>query len=268
MTHPIYTQQALSCYNLPRLKRIAASLGVTPTGDKRAAATWINAIITHQSTQIQKLDEQATAQPELNHFIVKQAQSIAPEQLTTAEISFYDHEIYCDNKLIASITHDHNDFVTQRWVVMVNSEEVFRANTYMKCHRFICIHYKDGSLPVQQQDATDTPCTTGNEIMAQIFAECERYGFDIFDDGIYRNDVKLGEVGCTEVNWWFVRVGENQERIPCDSALDAVWWLSMVDVVPTAGTKPAFEELIPKPLEQLTPNELQQLFENADLIAA
>ena len=50
MTHPTYTQQALSRYNLPRLKRIATELGVAPTGDKRAAQTWVNAIITHQST--------------------------------------------------------------------------------------------------------------------------------------------------------------------------------------------------------------------------
>ena len=46
MTHVTYTEQALSRYNLPRLKRIAAELGVTPTGDRRAADTWVNAIIT------------------------------------------------------------------------------------------------------------------------------------------------------------------------------------------------------------------------------
>ena len=31
--------------------------------------------------------------------------------------------------------------------------------------------------------------------MVQIFNECEKYGFEILDDGIYQNDVKLGEVG-------------------------------------------------------------------------
>ncbi len=36
MTHPTHTQQALSRYTLARLQRIAAELGVTPTGDKRA----------------------------------------------------------------------------------------------------------------------------------------------------------------------------------------------------------------------------------------
>ena len=51
MTHPKYTQQALSRYTLPRLKRIATELGVTLTGDKRAADTWVNAIITHWSVK-------------------------------------------------------------------------------------------------------------------------------------------------------------------------------------------------------------------------
>jgi hypothetical protein len=40
MTHSIYSQQALAGLKLTRLKKIAAELGVTPTGDKRAAGRW------------------------------------------------------------------------------------------------------------------------------------------------------------------------------------------------------------------------------------
>jgi hypothetical protein len=251
MTHPTYTQQALSRYNLPRLKRIAAELGIKPTLDKRGAETWVNAIINHQSTQLQKVaDEQATAQ----------SQAIDPEKLTTVEISFYDHEFYAGDKLIASITHDDNDFVTQRWVVVVNNKEVHRAASFMLCHRYICTHYKDGSLPVQEQNATDTPCTTGNEIMAQIFNECEKYGFEILDDGIYNNDIKLGEVGCTDGGWSVMRTGEYQQ-MPCDSAMDAVWWLSMVDNVPHEAVD--CEELLDRPFDKLTPDEWQHLREYA-----
>ncbi|WP_242054161.1 hypothetical protein [Nostoc sp. FACHB-888] len=204
MTHPNYTQQALSRYNLPRLKRIAAELGVTPTGDKRAIDTWVNAIIAHQSTQLQKVDNQALAQTELDGYIADQAQAIAPEPLTIVEISFDHHEYYAGNQMIASITHDDN--LTQPWVVMVNGKEVFRANTLMRCDRFICTHYKDGTLPVQEKEAT--PPTTENQIMAHIFNECQNYGFEILDDGIYTHDTedgklrKLGEVGCTDGNWW------------------------------------------------------------------
>jgi hypothetical protein len=242
MTHSTYTQQALSRYTLPRLKRIATELGVTPTLDKRAADTWVNAIITHQSTQIQKVDEQTTAE----------ANAIAPEELTPVEISFYDHEYYNGDKLIAAISHDDSDFVTQRWVVMVNNKEVHRAASVMLCHRYICSHYKDGSLPVQEQNATETPCPTGNEIMAQIFTECEKYGFEILDDGIYQNDVHLGEVGQTDAGWWFTRATDStQQRISCDSALEAVWWLSMVDTVPDTEAVDC-EELLDRPFEMLT----------------
>ena len=255
MTHPTYTQQALCRYNLPRLKRIAAELGVTPTGDKRAAETWINAIITHQSTQTHKVtNEQALAQAELDHFIADQAQAVAPEPLRIVEISFDHHEYYAGNQLIASISHDDNH-LTQRWVVMVNGKEVFRANTLMRCDRFICTHYKDGTLPVQEQLAT--PCTTENQIMAHIFNECQNYGFEILDDGIYNNNgVKLGQVGCTEGNWWVKRRCSGQQQYS-NSVFDAVRSLSMVD---TSLAEPVHKYLQDRPLEQLTTEELQQLF--------
>ena len=237
MTHPTYTQQALSRYNLPRLKRIAAERGVTPTGDRRATETWVNAIITHQSTQLQKVDNQALAQAELDDYIADQAQVVAPEPLRIVEISFDHHEYYAGDELVASISHDDNH-LTQRWVVMVNGKELFRANTLMRCDRFICTHYKDGSLPVQEQLAT--PYTTGNEVMAQIFNECEKYGYEILNDGIYQNDEKLGEVGQTDGNWWFTRAADETQRIPCDSAMEVVWQLPMVDV--STDGKSIFDE--------------------------
>lgn len=278
MTHPTYTQQALCRYNLPRLKRIAAELGITPTGDKRGADTWVNAIITHQSTQLQKVDNQALAQAELDHFIADQAQAIAPEPLTIVEISFDHHEYYAGNQLIASISHDDNH-LTQRWVVMVNSKEVFRANTLMRCDRFICTHYKDGTLPVEAlvqgsrgaegknlqqlsplplRSRTPMPSSsTENQIMAHIFNECQNYGFEILDDGIYDNNgVKLGQVGCTDGNWWVIQGYSGQQQYS-NSVFDAVRSLSMVD---TSLAEPVHKYLQDRPLEQLTTEELQQLF--------
>ncbi|NDJ26036.1 hypothetical protein GS682_31550 [Nostoc sp. B(2019)] len=38
------------------------------------------------------------------------------EELTSVEISFYDHEIYCGTQLIATISY--NDDLTQPWIVM------------------------------------------------------------------------------------------------------------------------------------------------------
>ena len=272
MTHPTYTQQALSRYTVPRLKRIAAELGITPTLDKRAADTWVNAIITHQSAQIQKVDEQTTAQTELDQFIASQAEVVAPELLRTVEITFYDHEIYAGDKLIASIAHDDNDFVTQRWVVTVNGVEEHRADTWAKCHRYIQWHLSNSQFAVRNSQLPEQNDTSGNEIMVQVFNECEKYGFDIFDDGIYHNDVKLGKVGCTDDGWWVMRTGECQQ-LPCNSAMDAVYWLSMVDVLPHAEAANC-EKLLDRPFEMLTSQDLEQLreyeavAENRELIAA
>ncbi len=51
--HPLYTEQALAKLTIKQLKGIAASLGVTPKGDKRKFETWANAILAHQYHQLE-----------------------------------------------------------------------------------------------------------------------------------------------------------------------------------------------------------------------
>ncbi|MCC5669408.1 hypothetical protein LC653_37645 [Nostoc sp. CHAB 5784] len=271
MTYQIYSHQQLQLKSIARLKQIYSEIACTvEVRDKRCKDSWVSAIANYQASKIQKVttaapDNQALAQAELDSYIADQAQVVAPEPLRIVEISFGDHEYYAGDELIASISHDDNH-LTQRWVVMVNNKEVFRANTVMRCHRFICTHYKDGTLPVQEQLAT--PCTTGNEVMAQIFNECEKFGFEILDDGIYTGNRKLGEVGQTDGDWWFTRAADaTQQHIPCDSAMDAVWRLSMVDV--STDAKSIFDEyFLDQPLEQLTGDKLQRLLEKAELVTA
>ncbi len=238
MTHAIYTYQHLQLKSIARLKQIYSKIGCTvEVSDKRSLDTWISAIVDYQTSKVQKAtpavpDEQAITQ--------------VPEELTTVEISFYDHEIYAGKELIATITHDDN--LTQPWVVMVDGTERFRANTWARCHRYIEWHHLDGTLneAVAAQTETEAPSTTGNEIMAQVFTECEKYGFEILDDGIYNNDVKLGEVGCTNGSWWVLRAGEgNQQRVPCESALVAVWWLAIGQILLRAETVDCEELLTP-----------------------
>ncbi|MBD2359206.1 hypothetical protein H6G41_32265 [Tolypothrix sp. FACHB-123] len=181
------------------------------------------------------VDEQTITQAEQEQHITQQGEVLALEEFTIVEITCYDYEIYVGDKLIASITYDHDDFVTQRWVVMVNSTEEHRANSWAKCHNHITWHYKQGTLPVQKQKIPAT--TTGNEFMAQIALECEKFGFELLDDGIYNNDKKLGSAGCSDGRWWVKRASsEHQQQVPCDSAFDAVWSLSMVEVLPIMGT--------------------------------
>ncbi|MGF2037256.1 MAG: hypothetical protein RMZ43_018370 [Nostoc sp. CmiVER01] len=265
MTYQIYSHQQLQLKSIARLKQIYSEIACTvEVNDKRCKDAWISAIVDYQSTQAQKiaqaaLDEQTTAQAELDRYITNQAQAIAPEELTIVEISFDHHEYYAGNQLIATISHE-DDHLTQRWVVMINDKEVFRANTLMRCDRFICTHYKDGSLPVQDKEAT--PPTTENRIMAHIFNECQNYGFEVLDDGIYNNKgVKLGQVGCTDGNWWVKRRYSVQQQYS-NSVLDAVRTLSMADT--SFATEPTPEYLQHRPLQQLTTDELQQLL-NAEV---
>jgi hypothetical protein len=185
------------------------------------------------------------------------------EELRSVEISFEDHEFYAGQKLVASISHD--DDLTQPWIVMVNGEEIHRANTFKRCHSYITWHYQRGTLPVQEEGPA---ATTGNEIMVQIATECEKYGFDLMDDGIYHHDVKLGQVGCTDGRWWVIRASsEHQQKIPCDSVMDAVWSLSMVQLS-------CCEDLLDRPFETLTVEEWLRLVEyqpasdSRELIAA
>jgi hypothetical protein len=208
------------------------------------------------------------AQAEIESQIVEQTQILAKKEIRAIEISFYDHEIYAGNELIATITHDTDDFVTQRWVVMVNGVEIHGSHTWAKCDSYIRWHYSQGTLPQQQQQVE---ATTGNEIMAQIATECEKFEFDILDDGIYYNDTKLGEVGCTDGNWWVVRVScPSKIRILCDSAFIAVWLLWILRASPYKDAQRTYfvdaqreishrEGLLDKPCDELTTTEWEQL---------
>ncbi|MFN6455424.1 MAG: hypothetical protein RM022_024945 [Nostoc sp. EfeVER01] len=293
MTYQIYSQQQLQLKSIARLKQIYSEIGCTAeVSDKRCKDSWITAIAKYQASKIQKLvpaapDEQAIAQAELDNYIASQAQAVAPEELTTREISFYDHEIYCGDELIASITHD--DHLTQPWVVVVEGVEKFRANTYARCYRFITWHHsmksevlsrkseveklsEDKVEILKLEDTTKLPPTSDlrlptseNLIMAHIFNECQKYGFEILDDGIYHNNVKLGEVGCTNGNWWVIQGFSGQQY--SNSVFDAVRSLSMVDV--STDGKSIFDEyFLDQPLEQLTGDKLQRLLERAELVTA
>ncbi|MBD2255452.1 hypothetical protein [Nostoc parmelioides] len=155
MTHPIYSHQHLQLKSIARLKQIYSDIGCTTTvRDRRCKDSWISAIITHQSAQVQKVDEQAmppatswtNAQEELENFIADQAEAVAPEELTTQEINPHHFEVYAGKRLIAYISYDHGEFVTQRWVVMVCGVEIFRYTTLTRCQRYVQWHHQDGTL--------------------------------------------------------------------------------------------------------------------------
>lgn len=346
MTHATYSHQQLRLKSLAHLKRIYSEISCTAeVQDRRRRAAWISAIAQHQAAQLQKIarpakDEQAIAQGEFDQYIEDQAQAVAPEELAIKEINPHHFEIFAGKQLIVYIAYDHDDLVTQPWLVIVNGKEKFRDTTVARCERFISWHHKDGTLnpfalaevpevptiseisfydqealvngelvasisfddenhenlywrvlvnskeifrdttparchsyvkqqyqqgtlPVQEQ--FEEPCTTENEVMAQIFNECEKCGLELLDDGIYRDDVKLGSVGCTDGNWWFIRATSGQLKRACTSVDEAVRRLCpsqtsllKVDVVADAQVADC-EQLLDLPFEELTAQDWQRL---------
>ncbi|MBD2505383.1 hypothetical protein [Anabaena azotica] len=260
MTYPRYSQQSLERKSIARLKQIYSEIGCKiVVRDRRRKDAWIAAIAQHQTRHLYKiaplaLDQQAQAQ------IANQAQAVAPKSLTVKEISFYEQEYYAGGKLIATITYDSEDFVTQRWVVMVNGQEIHRHYTPELCDRFINWKYLDGTLPVQEQNATET--SAGNEVMSEVATECEKRGLELIGDRhIYRDGDKLGEVLLRRGILWAIRA-DSRERVMCECAVDAVWWLS------TANPSNTDEFLQYYPLEQMKPHQWGQLFVTQDLVAA
>ncbi|MBD2496766.1 hypothetical protein [Nostoc sp. FACHB-280] len=138
-------------------------------------------------------------------------QATTTEQVTSVEIDFYEHEIYCGQKLIARIIYDHKD-LTQPWVVEVNNQEVFRKSWWQKCFDNISWHYKRGTLPLQKEELPIV--TTGNEIMAEIAQACEVLGYELCDDGIYHNGKRLKEIVYKKGTYCYVQSLPPQPESP------------------------------------------------------
>jgi hypothetical protein len=228
MTHVFYTKQQLSVKPLYELKSIYTQIGCNiDVADKRRKHAWMEAIVIHQSSQIQ-----AVAQAELNAYIEEQAAAIALEEpdlnritLTTREITFYDHEVLAGEEVVAEIHYNHDDFETQRWVVYISGKEFRHGHTFAKAFGIVCHHHTFNTLPKHQSEVQ--PTQTSNAVLAQISVAADEFGLELLDDGIYDGDVKLGEVGYNNGSWWVLRTSSlHQEKIPCDSVKEAMWSLS------------------------------------------
>lgn len=179
-----------------------------------------------------------------------------PEVPTISEICFYDHEALVNGELVASISFDSENHEDLYWRVMINGQEIFRDTTAARCQSYVKQQYQQGTLPVQEPFVE--PDATDNAIMSQICNACEQYGLELVGDNgdIYHDNVKLGQVGCTNDQWWYVRASsEHQEKVPCDSATDALLLLQVGD------TPISCEELLDLPFEQLTTVQWERLLE-------
>jgi hypothetical protein len=267
MSHVIYSEQQLVAKSISDLKTIYTQLGCTlEVADKRIKASWVQAIVNHQSTQIQ-----AVAQAELDVYIEQQAQEIVPEQVEFICIDgFYNYEAQAGGEVIATITHDTDDFVTQRWVVMVGQAEVHRADTQTKCESYIRWHYKNGTLPSfeQQEQQPDI----GNAVIAQRSESCDQAEIDAVPDSDFGNLYRvwqgtriLGTFYESMSGDWVARSSGSTESWYCSSPEDAMHRIlehtsnttqtTYREIPPQVYETTLITELLDKPFDELTPCE-------------
>lgn len=195
-----YTRSELSTFNRTQLWELCRERGLKCFPK---SADCVEAILNKQQS-IEKMadaevDSQAVAQTELVARVEAQTQTVALE-IKTVEISFYEHEVYAGDKLIADIWHDSSDFQTQRWVVMVGNKEIHRANSWAKCYEFVVWHYKQGTLPANEpqivvsevqfipapvEKGCDFEAIFGNQVVATITEDnwASRETWDVDVDG-------------------------------------------------------------------------------------
>lgn len=101
MAHPIYSRQQLLNRKIIKVKKVAADLGVIPTGGKSLIQSWVDAIVEHQAAQVSKIE------------------------VVEATIDF-DGESY--------------EGLTEPYMVVVNGEVVHRATTYQQSERYCKWH--------------------------------------------------------------------------------------------------------------------------------
>ncbi|MHC5779211.1 hypothetical protein [Nostoc sp.] len=143
MTHSIYTTQQLEKLKLSEIKAIALQLGLTPVGDRRRKNVWADAIIAHQSSQVEKLSVNGTQMREIRPLVEMNGDDcIVDGAMPTA-----------GGAIAATITSD--DDLTQPWVVKIGGVEVHRANTWARCYDYVRTHVKYGTLPIQEQPSIE-----------------------------------------------------------------------------------------------------------------
>ena len=126
---PNHTRKQLEPKKLSELKAIASQLSITPKGDKRIAANWVDAIL---SNQAQKVEQPAAPKP-------------------LVEMSGSDCIV--GGEIVATITSDND--LTQPWLVLINGVEVHRAATWARAYDYVRTHVKYGTLPNPQTEQVD-----------------------------------------------------------------------------------------------------------------
>jgi len=162
MSHPIYSSQQLLNRGLAKVKKIAADLGVIPTGDKRLIQSWVDAIVEHQAAQVSKIE------------IVEA--TIEFDNGCGGLVEPYTALIDGQETLLNGWSHEG---LTEPYMVMVNGEVVHRAATYQQAERYCKWHsltlvdsqtlaQNELEVEMEQQAATRAEKAASVEVLEQV----------------------------------------------------------------------------------------------------
>lgn len=212
--NPVYTRTQLESKKLIDLKAIALQRSVTPSGDKRIATNWVEAIL---NAQPQSIERPATLKP---------------------LVEMNGDECVVGGEIVATITSD--DDLTQPWVVKINGVEIHRRGTWALAYDYVRTHAKYGTLPSPQADEVvddylfhDEPQLTsvgdshfiGSNLLRCIEVRTEYVTvWDVIKDG-----VTVGEISMDWDCFWthtlsFESFATPQEAVAslCESAAELV----------------------------------------------
>ncbi len=188
MTHQLYTEQQLQAKSLSELKTIYTQIGAdVEVADKRSKAAWVNAIVTHQSSQVQKVESVRT-ENDVNFPDID---------------GFYNFEARVNAEVIAEISHDaFND--EKPWYVTVSGVEVFRSVLWCESTDWVKQQYVEGTLNKHQPQQIQV--LTTREERAAMIEVLEQHG----DEFVVHN--------CENDHYYVVRPNHPEPNQRCECA--------------------------------------------------
>ncbi|MEH1777099.1 hypothetical protein [Nostoc sp.] len=244
--HQLYTVEQLQAKSLSEVKVIYTQIGAAvEVADKRCKSLWMNAIVTYQSSQVQKVEPPKSE-----------------NDVTFVDIDgFYNFEARVNGETIAELSHDAFN-LAKPWYVSVSGVEVYRFTLYCEATDWVKEQYLAGALAKHQ--STETVVLTDARVERALTIEVlEQHG----DEFVVHN--------CENDHYYVVRPNhvEPKERCECADchyrsvkckhqiAVENFLGQRLEEVVTTVAV--SLDELLDIPFDELSLQDWERLKEYA-----
>ncbi|MEH2070047.1 MAG: hypothetical protein V7K47_18110 [Nostoc sp.] len=243
MTHQLYTPEQLQAKPLSELKTIYSQIGAAvEVADKRCKSAWVNAIVAHQSSQVQKVEQKRTE-----------------DDVTFTDIDgFYNFEAKVNGEVIAELSHD--TFNSEKpWYVIVSGVEIYRSSLWCESTDWVKQQYVADALSKHQPQQVQV--LTTREERAATIEVLEQHG----EEFVVHN--------CENDHYYVVRPNHPEEKQRCECAdchyrsvkckhqIAVENYLVQQRLEKLVAVTPSPEELLDKPFDELTTTEWERLRE-------